>query len=193
MKFEKVKLPYSFDALEPYIDALTVETHYDKHHTAYQNTFNAGIEGTSIEEYSSIEEVLLNYASIQEDKKALVRNAGGGLFNHNFYWNQFVINREQTESEKNNVEAIKSEFGSIEEFTNQFVAKGLSVFGSGWVWLVRVNGTLEIITTPNQENPLMQGIEDIIIGVDVWEHAYYLKYKQDRKQYIENVLKLILV
>ncbi len=193
MKFEKIKLPYSYDALEPFIDATTVETHYEKHHTAYQNGFNSAIEGTSIEDYSTIEEVLLNYGSIQEDKKVAVRNAGGGLFNHNFYWNQFIVDRELNEEEKANLELIIAKFGDKELFIEEFVAKGLSIFGSGWVWLVNVNGELEIITTPNQENPLMDGLDNIIIGVDVWEHAYYLKYKQNRKEYLENTLKLTLV
>lgn len=193
MKFEKIKLPYNYDALEPYIDSKTVETHYEKHHTAYENGFNLGVEETEIEKYSSIEEVLLNFSSIPEDKKNVVRNSGGGLFNHNFYWKQFIINREINDFEIESLKMIEKQFGSKELFIKEFVSKGLSVFGSGWVWLVEREGSLEILTTPNQENPLMQGIGNIIIGVDVWEHAYYLKYKQNRKEYIENVLKLTLV
>ncbi len=193
MKFEKIKLPYSYDKLEPYIDSLTVETHYEKHHTAYQNTFDAAIVGTPIYEFETLEEVLLNYSSIQEDKKAAVRNAGGGLWNHNFYWEQFIVDREMTEDELDYLEKIKSQFETLEKFKEEFVKVGLSVFGSGWVWLVEKDNELKIMTTPNQENPLMQGIENIVIGIDVWEHAYYLKYKQNRKEYIENTLKLTLV
>ncbi len=193
MKFEKIKLPYAYDALEPYIDSTTVETHYEKHHTAYQNTFNSGIEGTTICDFDTIEDILINYNNIQEDKKALVRNAGGGLFNHNFYWEQFILDRELTDEENKVVELIKTKFGSLETFREEFVKQGLSVFGSGWVWLVIENDELKIITTPNQENPLMKGITNIVIGIDVWEHAYYLKYKQNRKEYIENTLKLTLV
>lgn len=193
MKFKKVELPFAKNALEPYIDEVTVDTHYEKHHTAYETGFNAGIENTPIAEFNSIEEVMLNFESIQEDKKAVVRNAGGGLFNHNFYWTQFVVNRDLTEEENNLRDELSNKYGSLESFKEEFIKKGLSVFGSGWVWLVKVNGEFEIVTTPNQENPLMKGVKDIFIGVDVWEHAYYLKYKQNRKEYIENTLKLTFV
>ncbi len=196
MKFEKIKLPYSYDALEPYIDAKTVETHYEKHHTAYENGFNKAIEGTFIEEkYSTLEEVLHDYWEIEDDNLAnAVKTTGGGLFNHNFYWSQFITDdRDLTPEEEETLELIVKEFGSREEFIESFVQTGLTVFGSGWIWLVKYGMGVKVITTPNQENPVMEGMSDIIIGVDLWEHAYYLKYQQNRKEYIENVLKLTLV
>lgn len=193
MKFEKIKLPYDSNALEPFLDQATVEVHYNKHHTAYQDGINNAVSGTELENFNSIEEVLLNYGKLDDGLKTVVRNAGGGLFNHNFYWKQFVVNRELSETELSSLEKIKEQYGSLDEFKNEFVSKGLSVFGSGWVWLVENNGQLEIITTPNQENPLMNGIENILIGVDVWEHAYYLKYKNNRKEYLENILQLTFI
>lgn len=193
MKFEKIKLPYDSNALEPFLDQATVEVHYNKHHTAYQDGINNAVSGTELENFNSIEEVLLNYGKLDDGLKTVVRNAGGGLFNHNFYWKQFVVNRELSETELSSLEKIKEQYGSLDEFKNEFVSKGLSVFGSGWVWLVENNGQLEITTTPNQENPLMNGIENILIGVDVWEHAYYLKYKNNRKEYLENILQLTFI
>ncbi len=193
MKFEKIKLPYDSNALEPFLDKATVEVHYNKHHTAYQDGINNAVSGTELENFNSIEEVLLNYGKLDDGLKTVVRNAGGGLFNHNFYWKQFVVNRELSETELSSLEKIKEQYGSLDEFKNEFVSKGLSVFGSGWAWLVENNGQLEITTTPNQENPLMNGIENILIGVDVWEHAYYLKYKNNRKEYLENILQLTFI
>lgn len=193
MKFNKTVLPYDTNALEPYIDQVTVETHYGKHHTAYETKFNEAIASSAIENYDSIEEVMRNFNSLPEELKGITKTAGGGLINHNIYWNQFVVNRELTQEENENLELIINKFGSKEAFIEQMTVKGLSVFGSGWVWAVINNGEVEIVTTPNQENPLMNGVDKIIMGIDVWEHAYYLKYKQDRKTYIENVLKLTLV
>lgn len=191
MKYIKTILPYKNNELEPYIDALTVETHYNKHHSAYETNFNAGAEGTELENYNTIEEVMINYKNISDELKPLVRNNGGGLINHNFYWNQFPVNRELTSTEVEHRELIKTQYGSIDSFKEEIIKKGLSIFGSGWVWAVVKDNKIEIITTPNQENPWMENITNVILGVDVWEHAYYLKYKQDRKTYIENILTLI--
>ncbi len=185
MKYIKIELPYEYNQLEPVVDALTVEKHYTKHHSAYESKFNSGISNTELENYNSIEELMLDYINIDDQYKTLVRNAGGGLINHNLYWKQF------TNEYKVNKDLIVDTWGSIESFKDEMIEKGLSIFGSGWVWLVNDNG-LKIITTPNQENPWMQGIKDVIIGVDVWEHAYYLKYKEDRKTYIESVIEMII-
>lgn len=191
MKYKKINLPYPTNSLEPYIDKLTVETHYDKHHTTYESKFNFGAKGTEIEKYTSIEEVMLNYNLFSDELRPLIKNSGGGLINHNFYWNQFTLNRNLTNKEIKYRKIIINQFKSIDILKEEILLKGLSIFGSGWVWAVIIDGKLEVITTPNQENPWMKGITDVVIGIDVWEHAYYLKYKQDRKTYIENVLKLI--
>ncbi len=193
MKFKRVELPYATNALEPYIDETTVVTHYEKHHATYEAKFNDAIKGSQVEDYDSIEEVMKNFNSIPDELRGSTRTAGGGLINHNIYWTQFVVDRELTEQENKYLEMIINKFGSKEEFIERIVSKGLSVFGSGWVWAVIKNNEIEIVSTPNQENPFMDGASEIILGIDVWEHAYYLKYKQDRKTYIENVLKLTLV
>ncbi len=193
MRFKKVALPYALDALEPYIDKETVDVHYNKHHTAYMDNFNKAFDTVTIEQFQSIRDVMLHFELLPEAKRNVARKSGGGLFNHDFYWTQFIVDRDLNETEKEHLENIIKQWGTKEAFIEEFVRKGISLFGSGWVWLVKVNGTYNIMKTHNQDNPLMEGIENVVIGVDVWEHAYYLKYKQDRKQYIENVLKLTLV
>lgn len=194
MKYKKIELPYAYNALEPYIDEETVRTHYDKHHSTYESKFNDAIAGTAIEDkYECICSLMKDYNNIPEEYKGVVRTTGGGIINHNKYFKQFVIDRELTEEEKEDINKIIDTFGSIDEFRDKFISKGLSVFGSGWVWLIEKDNTLEITTTINQENPLMYGADRLIIGIDVWEHAYYLKYKQDRKSYLENVLKLTII
>ncbi len=186
MKYKRIELPYSYNVLEPIVDALTMETHYEKHHKGYESKFNESIKGTTLENYDSIENLMLDFNNIDESLKTITRNAGGGLINHNFYFNQFSNEYEI------NIDEIIKEFNSLDNFKEQMISKGMAVFGSGWVWLIKNNNKLEIITTPNQDNPWMLGIEEVIIGIDLWEHAYYLKYKQDRKSYIQNLLEFIL-
>ncbi len=190
MKYKKIKLNYEYSALEPYIDELTVKTHYEKHHSGYESKFNEGAVGTEIEKYDTIEDVLLNYYTFDYPLRKLIKSSGGGLYNHNIYWNQFVINRDLSEKEKNYLSLIKEQFGSIENFKDKIINIGMSLFGSGWLWVVCVNDEIRIVNTPNQESPLMKGIRDIVLGIDLWEHSYYLKYKSNRKEYIENILKL---
>lgn len=192
MKYKKINLPFKISDLEPNIDTLTVETHYNKHHTAYENKFNAGSEGTDLEKFANIKEVMNNYKKIDDSLKILVRNAGGGLINHDFYWNQFVIKRELTEIEENIKNEVSLQFGSLDKFKEEVTNKGINVFGSGWVWLIKDENNYKIITTPNQENPWMNNQNDVILGIDLWEHAYYIKYKSNRKEYIDNIWALTI-
>ena len=187
--FKMLGLNYDYNALEPYMDAKTVETHYSKHHLGYVNKLNEAIKGTEMES-KSIEEVLIG---LDVQNKTLRDNAGG-YYNHNIFWEILGPNKGGDPTGKV-AELIKRDFGSFEEFKNQYKKAGTSVFGSGWVWLlVMDNGSLKITTTPNQDNPLMPNAEVKgypILNLDVWEHAYYLKYMNKRADYIDNYFKLI--
>ena len=188
MAFELPKLPYAYDALEPNLDAKTMEIHHSKHHAAYTNNLNAAIEGTELEG-KSIEDILTN---LDMNNKA-VRNNGGGFFNHNLFWEIMSPNGggEPTGELK---AAIDSEFGSFEEFKKKFAAAGATQFGSGWAWLCVSAGKLAVCGTPNQDNPLMQGMDckgTPILGMDVWEHAYYLHYQNRRPDYIQAFFNVI--
>ncbi len=183
MAFETPDLPYAYDALEPYIDALTMEIHHDRHHTTYTKKLNAAIEGTELEN-KSIEDILANVSQ----HSTAVRNNGGGHYNHNLFWEVMAPNGGGT-PEGELGDAIKETFGSFDEFKEQFATAAKNRFGSGWAWLVLdESGKLKIGSTPNQDNPLMD-LSDFkgtpILGLDVWEHAYYLKYQNKRPDYIE--------
>ncbi|WP_348812311.1 superoxide dismutase [Flavobacterium maritimum] len=189
MAFELPKLPYAYDALEPYIDARTMEIHHTKHHNAYITNLNAAIAGTDMEG-KTIENILINL----DMKNAAVRNNGGGYYNHNLYWSVMSPNGGgQPTGELLN--AIEAAFGSFEEFKAKFSKAGLTQFGSGWAWLcVQKGGKLDICGTPNQDNTLMPGVGcggTPILGMDVWEHAYYLHYQNRRPDYIEAFFNLI--
>ena len=188
MAFELPQLPYSYDALEPHIDARTMEIHHSKHHAAYTNNLNAAIEGTDLEG-KSIEEILSNL----DMSKAAIRNNGGGFYNHNLFWEIMSPNGggEPTGELKS---AIDSEFGSFEEFKKKFAAAGATQFGSGWAWLCIDSGKLSVCGTPNQDNPLMPGMAckgTPILGMDVWEHAYYLHYQNRRPDYIQAFFNVV--
>ncbi len=182
-KFELPPLPYSYDALEPYIDKMTMEIHHDKHHAAYVNNLNKAVEGTEMAS-KSLDDLITNISKYP----AAVRNNGGGHWNHSLFW---TLMKQNGGGEPTGLlsDAIKSSFGSFGEFKTQFSNAGATRFGSGWAWLVKQNGKLAIGSTPNQDNPLMD-IADFkgtpILGLDVWEHAYYLKYQNKRAEYIEN-------
>lgn len=189
MAFQLPSLPYAYDALEPNIDAKTMEIHHTKHHQAYTNNLNAAIEGTDLEGLT-IENILINL----DKSNSAVRNNGGGFYNHNLFWE--VMSPEgggQPTGEL--MEAIEKDFGSFEEFKAKFSKAGATQFGSGWAWLcVQKGGKLEVCGTPNQDNPLMPsvGCEGTpILGMDVWEHAYYLKYQNRRPDYIESFFNVI--
>lgn len=188
MAFELQKLPYSFNALEPYIDALTMEIHHDKHHAAYTNNLNAAIQGTALEG-QTIEEILSNIST----HPVAVRNNGGGFYNHHLFW-EVMAPGGSKEPEGDLKKAIDASFGSYQNFKEAFTKAALTRFGSGWAWLVKQGDGLVISSTPNQDNPLMdlaevKGVP--VLGVDVWEHAYYLKYQNRRPDYVDAFYNVI--
>jgi len=193
MKFELPKLPYSYDALEPYIDAKTMEIHHTKHHQTYVDKLNAAVEKYPDLAKMSVEELLKNLdkLKVEEADRTAIRNHGGGHANHSFFWQ---IMGAKKETDKKLVADIASTFGSIEDFKKQFTDTATKLFGSGWAWLATdENGKLHLHGLPNQDSPLMHG-HIPVIGLDVWEHAYYLKYQNRRPEYIDawwNVLKLL--
>jgi Fe-Mn family superoxide dismutase len=182
-KFELPSLPYSYDALEPYIDKQTMEIHHTKHHNAYVTNLNKAIETTDAQN-KSLEEILKSVSKYP----AAVRNNGGGHYNHSLFWK--LMKKGGGGLPKGDLEkGINSAFGSFEAFKKQFSDAATGRFGSGWAWLVFVDGKLTVTSTPNQDNPLMDIAEvkgKPVLGLDVWEHAYYLKYQNRRPEYIEN-------
>lgn len=186
MAFELPQLPYNYDALEPHIDARTMEIHHSKHHQAYITNLNAAIAGTDLEG-KTIEEIML----LCKDKPA-VRNNGGGFWNHNLFWEIMAPNKGGQPSGEL-ADAINTTFGSFESFKDEFVKAGVTRFGSGWAWLCVTNGKLEVCSTANQDNPLMgEGCNGTpILCMDVWEHAYYLHYQNRRPDYIQAFFNVI--
>ena len=189
MAHELPALPYAKDALEPHIDALTMEIHHGRHHKAYVDNLNKAIAGNAALEAKSIEALIADLASVPDAIRGPVRNNGGGHWNHTFFWTLMGPNRGGTPT-GDLAAAINTAFGSFDEFKAKFEAAGIGRFGSGWAWLVVQNGALAIVSTPNQDNPLMgkaiSGVEGTaILGVDVWEHAYYLKYQNKRADYLK--------
>lgn len=189
MAFELPKLPYAYDALEPHIDARTMEIHHTKHHNGYTTKLNAAIEGTDLEG-KSIEAILGDL----DMNNGAVRNNGGGFYNHSLFWNVLSPNGGGTPNGEV-ADAINSAFGSFEEFKNKFSSAAGTRFGSGWAWLcVHKGGKLEVCSTPNQDNPLMPGVAcegTPILGLDVWEHAYYLNYQNRRPDYVNAFFNVI--
>ena len=188
MAFTLPALPYAFDALEPHIDTTTMQIHHGKHHQAYVDNLNKAIAGTD-NENKSLEELVSQAGKISP----AVRNNGGGHWNHTFFWESLAPKTGGTPSGKI-AEAIDSVFGSFDEFKTKFAAGGVGRFGSGWVWLIVKDGKLEISSTPNQDNPLMDVAEvkgTPLLGVDVWEHAYYLKYQNKRPDYLLAIWNVI--
>jgi len=187
-KFELPALSYGYDALEPYIDKMTMEIHHGKHHGGYVNNLNKAVEGTALEG-QSLEQLLKGVSK----HPAAVRNNGGGHFNHSLFWT--IMKKGGGGNPSGDLSsALNSTFGSFDEFKKQFSNAAATRFGSGWAWLIVQNGKLAICSTPNQDNPLMDVSESKgtpILGLDVWEHAYYLKYQNRRPEYIENWYNLI--
>ena len=182
MAFKLPDLNYDYNALEPYIDARTMEIHHGKHHGGYTSKLNTAVEGSALAD-KSIEEILAGAGS----HGAAVRNNGGGYYNHNLFWAVMSPNGEGR-PEGDVLKAINEAFGSFDEFKSQFSNAAATRFGSGWAWLVKTDGGLVVTSTPNQDNPLMDLAEvkgTPILGLDVWEHAYYLKYQNRRPEYIE--------
>ena len=183
MAFQVPPLPYDYSALEPYIDAQTMTLHHDKHHGAYVSNVNAALEKHPQLGSKSVEDLLRDINSVPEDIRATVRNNAGGHMNHSMFW-QIMKPKGGGPPTGRIADEIKKVFGSFEEFQKQFNDTGAKRFGSGWVWLVRSKaGKLEIISSANQDNPIMDG-HHAIMGNDVWEHAYYLKYQNRRPEYL---------
>ncbi len=188
MSFTLKELEYAYDALAPVIDEETVRIHHDKHHQGYVNNLNKAIEGTGWED-KTVEEVLRNLDKIPEEKRLAVRNHGGGHYNHSLYW-EIMTPGGAKEPVGNLKKAIEETFGSFEEFKTAFEQKGGSQFGSGWASLVKKDGKLECVNSPNQNSPVSDGY-DVIINNDVWEHAYYLTYQNKRGDYLKEWWKLV--
>lgn len=182
MPFQLPPLPYSFEALEPHIDARTMEIHHDKHHGTYVTNLNAAIAKHSDLEGKPVDELLRHINTIPEDIRTAVRNNGGGHMNHTMFWAVMAPNAGGQPSGAL-ADAIKASFGDFAAFQQQFQTAGLGRFGSGWAWLIADGGRLQIESTANQDNPIMEG-KQAILGVDVWEHAYYLKYQNRRADYL---------
>jgi Fe-Mn family superoxide dismutase len=182
MAFEVPDLPYAYDALEPHIDEATMRVHHDKHHQAYVDKANAALEGTEWAD-RSVEDVLTNLSSLPGDKQGPVRNNAGGHYNHSLFWN--MMGPDGGGEPTGQVgEAIASTFGSFDSFKDEFKAAGIARFGSGWAWLVKDSSGLAVVSTPNQDTPLSDGSAPLL-GADVWEHAYYLKYQNKRPDYLD--------
>jgi superoxide dismutase, Fe-Mn family len=182
MAHELPKLPYAYDALEPHIDAKTMEIHHTKHHQTYVDKLNDAIKGTDLEN-KDVEVVLRDFASVPDDIKTPVKNHAGGHANHSLFWT--IMGQGGGGAPSGDVaSAIDGAFGSFDGFKEKFTAAALGVFGSGWAWLVASGGTVELVSRPNQDSPLMDGLTPIL-GLDVWEHAYYLKYQNRRPEYVE--------
>ncbi len=182
MAFAVPDLPYGYDALEPHIDEATMRVHHDKHHQAYVDKANAALEGTELAD-RDVEDVLKDLTSLPSDKEAPVRNNAGGHYNHSLFW-QMLSPDGGGEPGGGLADAISDAFGSFDTFKDQFKEAGVARFGSGWAWLVKDGSGLAIVSTANQDSPISDGKEPLL-GCDVWEHAYYLKYQNKRPDYID--------
>ncbi|HEY4602649.1 MAG TPA: superoxide dismutase [Cerasibacillus sp.] len=182
MAFELPKLPYAYDALEPHIDKETMNIHHTKHHNTYVTNLNGALEGHADLQGKSLEELISNLDALPESIRTAVRNNGGGHANHSLFWNLLSPNG-GGEPSGELADKINETFGSFDKFKEEFEAAAKGRFGSGWGWLVLNKGNLEIMSTPNQDSPIMEG-KTPLLGVDVWEHAYYLKYQNRRPEYL---------
>jgi len=181
--FKLPNLPYDYNALEPHIDEETMHIHHDKHHNAYMTKLNAALEKHPELFEKSIEEILSDINSIPEDVKTAVINNGGGYYHHSIFWKMMSSDSDGPKNEL--AKAIDEAFGSFEDFKKQFTEKASTHFASGWTWLVKnTDNKISIISTPNQDSPISKGLTPLI-GIDTWEHAYYLKYQNERREYVE--------
>lgn len=183
---ELVKLDYEYNALEPYIDEATMRIHHSKHHQAYVDKYNAAVKGTALEGLG-VEEVLKSLNNVPDNVKHAVINNGGGVWNHNLFWKLLKKDTAMPEELK---KAIEDSFGSFEKFKEEFTNASLTQFGSGWAWLVKDGNQLKVVKTSNQDTPISQGLKPIL-ALDVWEHAYYLKYQNRRPEYVENFFNVV--
>lgn len=189
MAYELPQLPYAYDALEPHIDKETMNIHHTKHHNTYITNVNAALEGNAELAAKSVEELVSNLDAVPEAIRTAVRNNGGGHANHSLFWTILSPNG-GGEPSGELAEAIKAKFGSYDSFKEEFAKAATTRFGSGWAWLVVNNGELEVTSTPNQDSPLMEG-KTPILGLDVWEHAYYLNYQNRRPDYIASFWNVV--
>ncbi|GGE46914.1 superoxide dismutase [Mn] [Pullulanibacillus camelliae] len=189
MAYELPELPYDYNALEPHIDEQTMRIHHDKHHGTYVSKVNAALEGHDDLASKSIEDLMSNLDAVPESIRTAVRNNGGGHVNHTLFWQLLSPNGGGAPTGAV-ADAINAKFGSFEAFKNEFSDAAAGRFGSGWAWLVVNNGELEITSTPNQDTPLSEG-KTPVLGLDVWEHAYYLKYQNRRPEYIDAFFNVI--
>ncbi|MBC2267397.1 superoxide dismutase [Listeria farberi] len=189
MTYELPKLPYTYDALEPNFDKETMELHYTKHHNTYVTKLNEAVSGHPELASKPVEELVANLDSVPEDIRGAVRNHGGGHANHTLFWSILSPNGGGTPTGELK-SAIESEFGTFDEFKEKFNAAAAARFGSGWAWLVVNNGKLEIVSTANQDSPLSEG-KTPVLGLDVWEHAYYLKFQNRRPEYIDTFWNVV--
>ena len=188
MSYELPALPYAYSALEPFIDAKTMEIHHSKHHQAYITKVNAALEGSGLENMP-IDELCANLDEIPENIRAAVRNNGGGHANHSLFWK--ILSTEDSSPSSSLLEAINNTFGDMNGFETEFSNAAATRFGSGWAWLIKnEDGSVAVTSTPNQDNPIMNG-KTPILGLDVWEHAYYLNYQNRRPDYIAAFFKII--
>ena len=188
MPFELPELPYPYDALEEAIDAQTMEIHHGKHHAAYVTNLNKALEGSPELMEMPIEAILAELEMVPEESRMAVRNNGGGHYNHSLFWQMLVPSGKPMSTD---LEAkITEDLGSVDSMKEQMIKAGLSRFGSGWAWLVSDMDKLAVVSTPNQDNPIMEG-KIPLLGIDVWEHAYYLRYKNMRADYLEAIFKII--
>lgn len=189
--FELPKLDYAFNALEPYIDAKTMEIHYSKHHQTYVNKLNEAMEKEPSLKKVQLEVMLKGIKTLPEGVRTAVRNHGGGHWNHSFFWK---ILKTGTTPSPRTLNIIQNSFGSFDLMKEQFEQAATGVFGSGWCWVINTMGTLQIVTTPNQDNPLMDIVEKQgkpLFAIDIWEHAYYLKYQNKRADYVKNFWNVV--
>jgi Fe-Mn family superoxide dismutase len=188
-KYELPALPYANNALEPHIDAQTMEIHHDRHHATYVNNVNAALEGHDDLLSKSIEDLIANLDAVPENIRTAVRNNGGGHANHSLFWELMSPNGGGAPTGEI-ADAINSAFGSFDKFKEDFAKAAATRFGSGWAWLVVDNGNLAVTSTPNQDSPVMEG-KTPVLGVDVWEHAYYLKYQNKRPDYVQAFFNVV--
>lgn len=185
MNYELPKLPYSYDALEPFIDARTMEVHHSKHHAGYVAKLNAALESYPDLKNKRIEELLSDLEAVPQEIRIAVKNSGGGHYNHSLFWNWMIPQTQTQAPEGVLLEVINRDFGSFEVFKKKFSEAAGAVFGSGWAWLVKnKDGFFSVMATANQDSPISLGLKPVL-GIDVWEHAYYLKHENRRNDYIE--------
>jgi len=184
---ELKKLPYAYDALEPFIDKETMELHHSKHHKTYVDKLNAALEKSPELQEKSADWLVINWKTLPAGVQQAVRNHGGGVWNHDFFWQ---VLKTGTTLQGDLLDAINKRFGSFDNFKKEYTAAAIGVFGSGWAWLVVRAGKLEIVTTPNQDSPITDGMAPLLT-IDVWEHAYYVKYRNRRAEYVENFFNVI--